>query len=465
MSKARVGQSLRGRLIGNLLVAALSVAVLLGIMGALVIHRVADLLYDRLLDGSLQAIADRLMIESGEVTLDLPPAALGMLENEDRDNIYYSVRQGSRLITGYDDLPTLTSPLLAGQPVRHRDADYRDMEIRLAAVAQRIYGMAEPVIVELAQTTNGRRRLERNLLIALAALEAALIALSGLVMWLAVGRGLAPLAILRDDIERRAAPGTIRMDPLPPAGVPRELLPLIEAFNVLLERLRQSFAAIRRFTGDASHQMRTPLAILLTHLDLVRRFGGTASEEGRTALADAEEGARRLERLIAQLLALARADEEPTATAERSDLSAIAAAVARERAPHAIKAGLELSFEAPGGNRPAWVHGAAFMIAEIIGNLLDNAVRFCRPGGTVMVRVVDGERPSIAITDEGPGIPEVDLALVFERFYRVRREGPAGTGLGLSIVRTIADRLGARVELANRPGGGLIATIHFPPAG
>jgi len=105
------------------------------------------------------------------------------------------------------------------------------------------------------------------------------------------------------------------------------------------------------------------------------------------------------------------------------------------------------------------------MIAEMIGNLLDNAVRFNRPGGTVTVRVTDGERPSIAIADDGPGIPEAELALVFDRFYRVRREGPPGTGLGLSIVRTIADRLGATVALANRLGGGLIATIQFPPTG
>ena len=465
MSKARAGRSLRGRLIANLLVAALSMAVLLGIAGALMIHRVADLLYDRLLDGSLQAIADSLVIESGEVTLDLPPAALGMLENEDRDNVYYSARQGSRLLTGYDDLPAAASPPLPDEPIRHRDAVYRDMEIRLASIARRIYGAAEPVMVEVAETTNGRRRLERNLLIALAVLETVLIALSGVVMWIAVGRGLAPLAALRRDIEGRAAPGTVRMDPLPPAGVPRELVPLVEAFNILLERLRQSFVAIRRFTGDASHQMRTPLTILLTHLDLVRRLG-TASEEGRAALADAEEGARRLERLIAQLLALARADEQQTtAAAERSDLAAIAAAVARERAPRAIAAGLELSFGTAGGDRPVWVAGAAFMIAEMIGNLIDNAVRFNRPGGTITVRVADAERPSIAIADEGPGVPEADLALVFERFYRVRREGPAGTGLGLSIVRTIADRLGASVVLANRPGGGLIATIHFPPAG
>src|SRR5262249_19677354 len=158
-------------------------------------------------------------------------------------------------------------------------------------------------------------------------------------------------------------------------------------------------------------------------------------------------------------------EQQTTAAAERSDLAAIAAAVARDRAPQAIAAGLELSFGTAGGGRPVWGAGAAFMIAEMIGNLIDNAIRFNRPRGPVRGRVAGAERPSIAIADEGPGVPEADLALVFERFYRVRREGPAGTGLGLSIVRTIADRLGASVVLANHPGGGLIATIHFPPAG
>ena len=146
--------SLRGRLIGNLLAAALIMAVLLGLAGAFVIRHVADALNDRPLDGSLQAIADRLVIEFGEVTLDLPPAALGMLENEDRDNVYYSVRQGTRLITGYDDLPAPPSPPSPGQPIQYRDAVFRDMEIRVGALARRVYGAAEPVVVEVAETTN-----------------------------------------------------------------------------------------------------------------------------------------------------------------------------------------------------------------------------------------------------------------------------------------------------------------------
>jgi two-component system sensor histidine kinase TctE len=452
-------RSLRGRLVCILLIAAVSMSVLLGVTGAILIRGVTDLLYDRPLDGSLQAIADRLVIEFGEVTVDLPPAALGMLENDARDNVYYSVRQGGHLITGYEDLPAPASPLVPGEPIRHRDAIYRGMDIRVAGLAQRIYGAAEPVIVEVAETTVDRHYLQRNLLFALVALEVVLIGLSGIVIWISVGRGLAPLAVLRRDIEQRAAPGAIALQPLRPAGVPQELLPLLEAFNILLDRLRRSFEAIHRFTGDASHQMRTPLTILLTNLDLVRRLG-TQSEEGRTALADAEEGARRLERLIAQLLLLARADEQPAAAAiEVSDLGAITAAVARDRAPEAIAKELELSFEAP--DHPVLVRGAGFMIGEIIGNLLDNAIRYNRSGGTIGVRVTDSNAPLLTIEDEGPGIPEPDLALVFDRFYRVQRDGPAGTGLGLSIVRTISDRLGADIVLANRSGSGLTATIRF----
>ncbi len=136
-----------------------------------------------------------------------------------------------------------------------------------------------------------------------------------------------------------------------------------------------------------------------------------------------------------------------TATLARCDLAATSSAVASERAPQAIAAGLELSFEPAGHGRPISVGGPAFMIAEMIGNLLDNAIRYNRPGGTITVRVTDSEQSSIAIADEGPGIPEVDLTLVFGRFYRVQREGPAGTGLGLSIVRTIADQLGADAAL------------------
>jgi two-component system sensor histidine kinase TctE len=464
--EAAAGRSLRRRLIRNLLVPTLAVAVLLGVGGSVVIGEVVHLFHDRLLDGSLQVIAERLVVEEGEVTVDLPPVALAMLESDARDNVYYSVRQGGRLLTGYADLAAPPVALVPDRGIAHRDDLYRVMEVRVAALARRLYGEADPVVLQVAETTRGRVRLERDLLIGLAALEAVLIGLSVLVTWLAVGRGLAPLATLRGAIEQRTAPGAVSMAPLPLARVPEEVAPLIGAFNALLGRLEQSFTAIRRFTGDASHQMRTPLAILLTHLDLARRYG-TASTAGRAALADAEAGARRLERLIAQLLALARADEQDYgADASATDLVAVAAAVAAERAPQVIAAGQELSFEAPEGDATVPVRGPEFMIAEMIGNLLDNAIRYNRAGGLILVRVARGDQPSISIEDDGPGIPEADRERVFDRFYRVDRQGPEGTGLGLAIVRAIADRFGAAVQLVNRPdAAGLVARVEFPRVG
>jgi two-component system sensor histidine kinase TctE len=176
-------------------------------------------------------------------------------------------------------------------------------------------------------------------------------------------------------------------------------------------------------------------------------------------------GARRLERLIAQLLALARADEQAPAAANRVviDLVAVTASVAADRAPQAIAAGQDLSFEAPEEAVSITVSGTEFMIAEIVGNILDNAIRYNRPGGRVVIRVAADDPPSVTIEDEGLGIPESHRELVFDRFYRLAPQASEGTGLGLAIVRTIADRLGASVRLSDRAEGpGLAVTIMFP---
>ena len=461
------GLSLRRRLIAYLLAPVLATAILLGIGGAVVIDQVVTAFHDRVLDGSVQAIAERLTMEDGEVTVDLPAAALGMLESKARDNVYYGVTHRGQLVTGYEDLAAPDPALLPIGKITHRDGVYHDMAIRIAAVERRLYGEAEPVVVQVAETTNGRAAQELRLLFGLAVLEAVLIGLSAFSIWVGVGKGLEPLAALGREIDRHEARGAINLRPLPLSTVPEEVLPLVTALNALLERLEQSIGAIRRFTADASHQMRTPLTIMLTHLALVRRHG-LAVPEAEAALRDAEEGARRLERLIAQLLALARADEksdEPAAAACRSelDLTEIAAQVAADRVPQAIAAGVELSFEST-GDSPARVKGPEFMLVEIIGNLVDNAIRYNRPGGTIVVRVRRERRPKVEIEDDGPGIPDVDRVRVFERFYRVaRKEGPEGSGLGLAIVRALSDQLGARISLLDRPNGpGLLAVVEFP---
>jgi len=466
--------SLRRRLLTRLLVPLGALAVGLGVGGAALIHGFVQATHDRVLAGSVLAIAERLAVsdDDGEVTVDLPAVAFGMLESQARDNIYYNVAHEGGIVTGYLDLPLPAFDRMPVNATRFRDDTYRGRPVRVAAQVRRLYGVPQPILVQVAETTGGRRTTEIDMLLWLTLLEVALVGGSGLLVWGAVGRGLAPLLRLRRVIDARSVSGSMALVPLPLAVVPREALPLVVAINGLLERLEQSIGAMRRFTADASHQLRTPLAVLRTHLALLRRHG-TGTAEGRAALDDVEGAARRLERLLTQLLALARADEDAPAAAvgETADLLAVAMEITAEQVPAALALGVEVLFEGPAddGSVPGpalRVAGNPVLVGELLANLLDNAIRYNRPGGMVTVRVAGPpEAPRLEVEDDGPGIPEAERGRVFERFYRLAHGGEAarnGSGLGLAIVRALAERLGAEVALNGRPGGsGLLVVVTF----
>jgi len=456
--------SLRRRLMLNMLLPAAALAAALGGGGWLMIRNVVEAAHDRLLDGSVLAIAERLTVdEDNEVTVDLPPVALGMLESQAHDSIYYNVTYDGTLVTGYQDLPRPDLTRLAAGETTHSDAVYHGNPIRIAAQLRRVFGKPDPVLVEVGETTNARRVIEYRMLAGLGGLELGLLGLVGWLAWRGIGRGLQPLAALAREIDARSVPRAINLEPLDLSAVPRETLAPAVAFNALLERLKESMRTIRRFTADASHQMRTPLTILRTHVGILEQRG-IDTPEGRAALEDIEGATRRLERLLAQLIALARADEGSFVDEETEtvDLARVAAAVVAERAPQALDAGIDIQFEGP--ETPVPIAANEVLTGEIVANLVDNAIRYNRQRGTVIVRVVAAESGGrLEVEDEGPGIPIADRARVFERFYRIpRRGGPEGSGLGLAIVRALADRLGADVRLHDRNNGtGLLAIVHF----
>ena len=274
------------------------------------IHGIVQRTHDRLLDGSLLAIADRLGVDGGEVTVDLPPAALGMLESQAQDSIYYNVRYNGELVTGYPDLPLPDPARLAPGTRVHWSSSYKGREVRLAAEARKLYGKPLPVVIQVAETTRARALLNRQMLTALAVLEAVLLSVIGLLGWRAVNRGLRPLTDLSRQIDQRAVRDAIAWQPLDLRPVPREALAPAVALNALLKRLGQSVGAIQRFTADASHQILTPLTVIRTHLELLRRHGSD-SAAGQSALADIADAVGRVERMSKQLLALARAEEDP----------------------------------------------------------------------------------------------------------------------------------------------------------
>nr|WP_242196556.1 sensor histidine kinase [Sphingomonas hankookensis] len=432
----------------------IGIAVLLGLAGATLIADVVRRTNDRVLGGALGAIAETVQVERGEVTMDLPAAAFGMLENSERDNVYYRIAVGDRLLTGYADLSAPRPADLALDTPRFRYASYNDQPIRIAEVRRSLPRIAQPVVVQVAETLDGRHALQRKLLIALLVGEILLVGVAMLLIRPALAWSLKPLSRLRGAVAARDTRATPDLSPLDTGPLPIELMPLAQAFDHLLARLDAATAGMRRFTADASHQMRTPLAVLKLQVTLARRGEPTALGE----IADAAD---RLEHLVKQLLALARAEETGSSPPfERVDLREVAIAVINRRIAQAIETGVEVHLDAP---KALAIASHRTLLFEILSNLLDNAIRYNRRGGQVsIVAEGSGEGAVVIVADDGPGLPEGDLARLGQRFTRLSTSRDSeGSGLGFAIVRSAAERLGATMTVENsRPG--LRVTLVLP---
>jgi len=261
--------------------------------------------------------------------------------------------------------------------------------------------------------------------------------------------GLRPLAA----ISQRAA----RIDPrspevrLPAEGLPSELLPLVQAVNSALDRLQEGFAVQRRFTANAAHELRTPLTMLTAGLDELG--GGVAATKLKADVA-------RMNRLVSQLLRVARLDAIPVDVNARVDLVQVTAQVVEYLAPWAIKQGRAIGFDGP--DHPVMVTGNPDEMSDAIRNIIENAVLHTPAGTEVTVTVSrDG---AVSVDDEGPGVPPEDRDRIFGRFWRGKAAVAPGAGLGLAIVSEIVRHHGGTVEVGDAPGGGASFRLRFRPA-
>ena len=292
---------------------------------------------------------------------------------------------------------------------------------------------------------------------------AALIPFLGVLIWVAVGRGLLPLEIMSRAVAKRQPDA---MAPLAEKGLPEELRPLAGSLNALLARLDDALNAQRRFVADAAHELRTPLAALKLQVELVERAPDSVARSA--ALAELEDGVDRASHLVEQLLAMARL--EPEALARNfgdCDLVALAKESIVARTVLATGKRIDLGLARAASVR---VRGDAASLSMLLANLLDNALRYTPEGGRIDVAVDDDAgRAVLTVADTGSGIPVAERERVFDRFYRGATSGgpsgQTGSGLGLSIVRRIADAHGATVTLGDAPDGhGLVARVNFPAA-
>lgn len=274
--------------------------------------------------------------------------------------------------------------------------------------------------------------------------------------WVLIGSSLSPLNVLSREIASRHPE---QLDAIVMHRVPSEVMPLVAALNELLKRLGDAMEMQRRFTADAAHELRTPLTALRLQVDVLKKTRSDADRQ--QAVVNLEAGIDRAARLVGQLLQSSRVRAHKAAGADSVDLDAVIRSLIAEYGPLAERSGTVLEFSSPGS---AVIRGGEEQVRSMIGNLIDNALRYGPDGGKVALRLAVPGRDSVTldVTDAGPGIPAAEREKVFERFYRMPGTQQTGSGLGLSIVRDVAEQLGAHVGIGEGEGGrGARITVAF----
>ena len=461
MSLLHPAMSLRERLMAGLVVSLVIWSLCSAAVAYLLARHFTTQAYDRSLHASILDIARQIKLMKGKPGIDLPPAALEMLEWNELDRVYYRVVTATgAAIAGDPALPLPAGPI--NQIDRYYDSQFKGTSVRIAAATHSLPGYPEPLLVMVAETTDARRAITRKILMATLITEMLLIVpvLGG--VWLVVGRGLAPLGRLREDVARRSDHDLSAIDA---RSTPGEVRPVVEALNGLFARLDSALSSHRRFVSNAAHQLRTPLAGLHTQAELALRE--TDREALQRSLEQLHQASGRASHLINQLMSLARLEPRSgrTVQLEQLDLNEVARSTTARWVPRALNADIDLGFEPSA--RALGVLGDRLLLEELLGNLIDNAVRYTPHPGEATVRVSETDKcPVLSVEDTGPGIPEDERILVLERFHRGRNalQSP-GSGLGLAIVREIAQTHGASVLIEAGPGGrGTAIRIKFPPS-
>lgn len=418
---------------------------------------------DRVLVGSALAIAERVTVdETGGLEVDIPYSSLEMLTSTAQDKVFYRVDGPVGVfLTGYQDLAVAPAP--AGGVV-FADAVFRQVSIRSATLVREVStGAASiPFSVTVAESTLARSALAKAILLR-SALRLAVLALGVVVLvWIAVTVALRPLERLGEAITERS-PNDLR--PVT-ADTPEEVEPLVLAINLFMTRLKTALDALRNFTGNASHQLRTPLAVVRTQLALIDR--STGPEEAAIASEKAKAALERAERVLSHLLVLARVDASAgAATLVAVDLISVAKEITAEMVPVALTRKMDLGFE---GQGQAVVTADPILLAELLRNLLSNAIAYAGAGAVITVRVAARQAGFVLeVEDNGPGLSETQIAAVqagrgaSRPLPHLAQGQTSGMGLGLAVAVEIAGLFGAGLHLQKpRSGLGLLVLITFP---
>jgi two-component system sensor histidine kinase TctE len=410
--------------------------------------------FDRWLLDAAQSLAQQVKIVGDQASVDLPPAAAAVLAYDAVDKTWYAVLWRGKLLTGDGALPIHGERETSYRSGRAFDAWFAGEAVRVAAVE--VPGAAgESATVLAGETTIKRQRAEKRAALMLLPMGL-LLAFSAGAISVAVRTAIRPLERIASRWNERTHES---LQPIESDDLPAELMPFATALNGLMSRMSDLLARERQFAATAAHQLRTPLAGL--QLGLARAAAAPDLAGARQVLRELEQSTQRTGRLAQQLLMFGRLDPESSGGVVRTrvDLVEFTREVGAAFAGDFLDKGINLELRDPG-------HSIAVdlqedLMAEAIGNLLDNALRYTRGGGYVVVEF-GRDPPSLCICDSGSGVPEEEQQSIFERFVRGTGAVGNGSGLGLAIVRDIAALHGARVRAFSAAGGGLCVEIEMP---
>ena len=412
--------------------------------------------YDRTLLASAKSLGESLDVrgegDAARLQANVPSAALEAFEADLQSRMAYriSTRQGV-LLSGYDDLPMWHGQIPMQPPyaalVDFYDGQFRGEPVRMAVLLQPVASTTgrDVAVVQVAETLEIRHALARQILWDTLARQAALIALIAATVIVVVQRATRPVRALSQELQARPDDD---LRPIAAPDAPRELQPLIAATNEHMRRQSDLLAQQQRFVRDASHQLRTPLAVLKAQVQSARR-GDVAPPE---ALAEIEDTVDRATQLANQMLALAKvAQLQQQADVAPAQFDQVVRAVALDVAPLIAGKGLDFDLQ----TEPITLRAHDWMLRELTRNLLHNAIRHTPAGGLLAITLVRaGGEARLTVADGGHGIAPKLAERLFQPFSA--GAGGTGSGLGLAICHEIVQTLGGRIQLVNRMHNGRV---------
>lgn len=461
------GKSLRFQLLATSIAVLLCVSVVTLWAADKYANHTAQLSYDRSLGGSAFQIIDNIRFTNLNWTVDIPISAFKVLAQSPRDRVFYLVvNEDGEVITGYEDLISKPEVIaqIAGYPNQLEpsaiffDMDYRNEPFRFTIVSNSINTPSglKDVFVLVGQTLNSRLALQDEITFQAKNLVVVVILTSLALILLGTWKIIRPIRDINRKIAKRS---NVDLTPISHQG-PQEVDHLITTINRFMEQLDTTLRNLKNFTGEAAHQLKTPLSGLKAQAQLA--LANTEDADAQSHLAKILIACDHLDRTITQLLNQATITHRHRSLAPSSiNLNQQAKNVCRDLAMNALSRGVELSYE---DSLTVMITGDDFALSQMLQNLIENAIKYSPNKSAVDIQVKEDRGFAVlSIKDQGTGISDADKPHVFERFYRSPNNASQGTGLGMAIAKDVATNFNAKLSLEDTHPHGLTVKVTFPP--